>query len=217
VGGLEPAGHCLNRLRTVLYEVNFALFVEHIKSDEWEIASQHISEAAIALKAAGADFLVVTSNTGSSLASDAVIQTELPVLDIVETGIAEIIRLGFKRPGLLSTIRTDKSRGYHIAGQQHGIDILSPDTQTAQRMQQLIFDELIFGVPSVAARQVVLDAIALFSNQGADCVILGCTDFVHLLPALEHSALPLIDSTTLHARGVAQSALRGNVDWELQV
>lgn len=214
-GSPAPGGRCLNRLRTVLYEIDFTSFVENVKSGDWERASQHISEAAVALKAAGADFLVVTSNTGSSLASEAVTQTALPALDIVQEGIAEVVRLGFKRAGLLSTIRTDTARGYHTAGQQHNIDILSPDRQTAQRIQQLIFDELIFGECSAAASQVALDAITSFSDQGADCVILGCTDFVHLLPALGQACLPLIDSTTLHARATARAALRGNVDSEL--
>lgn len=210
--GRTQDGRSLNRLRTVLYEVDFVSFVAHVKSDEWTKARQQIIEAAVGLKAAGADFLVVTSNTGSSLMSEALTQTALPVLDIVEASIAEVARLGFKRAGLLSTVRTDKARGYQNAGERHGISIVSPDSQIAQRIEQLIFDELIFGKCSVEGRHAVFDAITYFSDQGADCVILGCTDFVHLGPAQAQACLPLIDSTTVHARAAARAALCGNVN-----
>lgn len=118
----------------------------------------------------------------------------------------------FRRAGLLSTSRTGMAHGYHAAGQQRGIAVITPAEQIKQRIEQLIFIELILGKYSAAGNQAALDAIASFSGQGADCVILGCTDFVHLLPALGQASLPMIYSTTVHARATARTALHGNVD-----
>jgi aspartate racemase len=208
-----PSGLAVNRLRAIYFALDFASFVEHIKAGAWAQAEQQISTAAQSLKAAGADFLVITSNTGATLAGAAKLQTTLPFLDIVTVALAEVRRLGFKRAGLLSTVRTDKARNYHLAAENIAVSLLSPSPTLADRVERLIFSELIAGRPSRAAFQLIRDAASAFAAQGAECVILGCTDFVHLNDgSLADAALPLIDTTVLHAQAAARAALEGRIE-----
>ena len=206
-------GLAVNRLRAIYFALDFATFVENIKAGAWAKAEQQISNAAQSLKAAGADFLVVTSNTGATLAGPAKAQTELPILDIVAVALAEVRRLGFSRAGLLSTIRTDHARSYQLAAEKRGVSVLSPSRSLAERIERLIFEELIAGKTSKAAFQAIRDAASAFAAEGAECVILGCTDFVHLNDgSLSNAALPLIDTTVLHAQAAARAALEGRIE-----
>jgi aspartate racemase len=206
-------GLALNRLRAIYVALDFAALVDNIKAGAWTQAEQQISAAAQTLRAAGADFLVITSNTGSTLAGPAKAQTQLPILDIVAVALAEVRRLGFSRAGLLSTIRTDRTRSYQLAAEQHGVSVLSPSRPLADRIERLIFEELIAGKSSEAAFQAIRDAASAFAAEGAECVILGCTDFVHLNDgSLSNAALPLIDTTVLHAQAAARAALEGRIE-----
>jgi aspartate racemase len=211
----EPlaSGLVLNRLCAIYFALDFATFVAKVRVEAWAQAEEQISHAARSLKAAGADFLVVTSNTGATLTGPARAETQLPVLDIVAVAVAEIRRLGFRSAGLLSTIRTDQARGYQIAAEKHGVRVLSPSRATADRIERVIFEELIAGKTSAAAFQTVRDAVSAFAAQGAECTILGCTDFVHLNNgSLSDATLPLIDTTVLHAQAAARAALAGRIE-----
>jgi aspartate racemase len=127
--------------------------------------------------------------------------------------LAEVRRLGFSRAGLLSTIRTDQARSYQLAAERQGMCVLSPSRPLADRIERLIFEELIAGKTSKAAFQAIRDAAFEFAAEGAECVILGCTDFVHLNDgSLSNTALPLIDSTVLHAQAAARAALDGCIE-----
>lgn len=203
----------VNRLRAIYVALDFAALVDNVKAAAWAQAEQQISDAAQSLRAAGADFLVITSNTGATLAGPAKAQTQLPILDIVAVALAEVRRLGLSRAGLLSTMRTDHTRSYQVAAEKQGMTILSPSRPLAERIERLIFEELVAGRTSKAAFQAIRDAASEFAAEGAECVILGCTDLVHLNDgSLANAALPLIDTTVLHAQAAARAALDGRID-----
>ncbi|HWM68690.1 MAG TPA: aspartate/glutamate racemase family protein [Steroidobacteraceae bacterium] len=196
-----------NQLRAVLMEIDFALFVEQLRADRWSACEEQIAEAALALKRAGANFLVITSNTGTTLSEAAREQSGLPVLDIVDTTLAAVSAADYRRPGLLSTVRTCESGVYQRAAAALGQQLVEAPQQLMLNVQSVILEELIRGVASRAALEAVTAAVDYFVSQGADCVVLGCTDLTHVAAQLQAMRpLPIFDSTILHAEAAAQVA-----------
>ena len=169
-----------NRLRAVLYEIDFALLVEHVSQEKWAACEQQIAAAAQAVRAAGADFLVVTSNTGATLAGRAREETTLPLLDIVSITVAELKAATCRCAGLMSTGRTDRSGVYHRAAAAAGINIVSPPPELAEAIQEIIVKELIHGRVSASGLATVSAVAAYFASKGVDSLVLGCTDMTHL-------------------------------------
>lgn len=209
-----PAGadrRGLNRLRTAMVEVDFATLVDRLRAEDWPRAQAQIRDASIALKGAGADFLVVTSNTGSSLAQQARSATGLPILDIAAVTIDAIRARRLGKAGWLGTIRADRSGLYQTAAQPAGIDVVSLPERLAVQINALILDEMIYANVTEHGLHLLHDAIGWFGEAGCDCVILGCTDFVHAADSLSAARLPVFDSTTLHARAAAWASLDGRL------
>jgi aspartate racemase len=196
-----------NRLRAVLMEIDFALLVEHVKAADWAAAERQIADAATALERGGADFLVITSNTGATLDATARRETGLPVIDIVATTLAELAAAGRRRPGLLSTVRTYESGVYHRAAAALGIELVAAPHDRVRAIEKVIFEELIFGRVTDTAFQAVRAAIDYFVIRGADSIVLACTDLTHVAARLhEMSPLRVFDSTTIHAEAAAAVA-----------
>jgi aspartate racemase len=196
-----------NRLRAILMEIDFERLIEHVKAADWAAGERQIADAAIALKGGGADFLVITSNTGATLDATARWETGLPVVEIVETTLAELTATGCRRPGLLSTVRTYESGLYHRAAARCGMEVVAAPHDRVRAIEKLIFEELIFGRVTDSALAAVMAAIDYFVSRDADSIVLACTDLTHLTPRLrEMSPLRIFDSTTLHAEAAAAVA-----------
>jgi aspartate racemase len=127
------------------------LFVDHVQAGQWSACEEQIAEAALALKRAGADFLVITSNTGATLSETAREQSGLPVLDIVDTTLAAVSAADCRSPGLLSTVRTWESGVYQSAAAGLGQRVNEAPQQMTRTMERVILEELIRGVVSQAA------------------------------------------------------------------
>jgi aspartate racemase len=202
-----------NRLRTVLCEVNFAELVENVIAKKWAEAERQIANAAIALKAAGADFLVITSNTGNTLAELASAVTGLPILDIVEPTVAALYAGGCKSAGLLSTGRTLESQVFQNAGRRHDLEIVTPPTNIVQAVERLIFDELVYGVVTDRGLDTIVAAADWFVQRRVNGLILGCTDMTHLAArVVERTTLCVADTTVIHAAAAARAACSGVVE-----
>lgn len=196
-----------NRLRAMLMEIDFAELLEHVKAADWAAAERQIADAAVALERGGADFLVITSNTGATLDAAARTETGLPVVDIVATTLAELSAAGRRRPGLLSTVRTYESGVYHRAAAALGMEVVTAPHERLRAIEKVIFEELIFGRVSDTAFRAVVAAIDYFVTHGADSIVLACTDLTHLTARLhEMSPLRVFDSTTIHAEAAAAVA-----------
>lgn len=200
--------HGVSRLKYLLRTLDFGQLVEHARTGRWDLGEEQIAEAATSLQAGGAQFIVICANTGYALTSVARTRVSIPILDIARPVCTAIRAAGFRSPGLLSTLKTEKSGIYQAEVKMEGLTLVSPSPPVAQAVQDLIIGELVRGQITDNGMRVMEDAASWFAENGADCLILGCTDLTHLVtPKARWSRLPLFDSTRLHAIATADAAM----------
>jgi aspartate racemase len=206
-----PGGHSLNSLRAMICSVDFLLLVDNIRASRWIEAQHQITEAAKALEAGGADFIVITSNTGHTLSQEAA-ALHIPILDIAKVTCVATFRSHSRAPGLLATSRCAESGMYQRWAGEYELEIVSPPVHIRDSVNELIFDELISGTVSDFGVRVINSAIQWFAEHGADSVIFGCTDLTLLSEVVrESSPIPIFDSTRLHAESAARAAIEGRM------
>ena len=205
-------GRSLNSLRAMICSVDFLLLVDNVRASRWVEAQHQITEAAKALEASGADFIVITSNTGHTLAGQAATALHIPILDIAKVTCLDVVASRSKTPGLLATSRCAASGMYQRWAGEYGLEILSPPSSVLDSVNEVIFDELISGGVSDAGVAVIIKAIEWFAKHGADSVIFGCTDLTLLSERVAKSSpIPIFDSTRLHAESAARAAIEGKL------
>lgn len=199
LGGLHSA-------KIILYSVDFAE-VEHLQaSDQWQAAGALLAEIADKLEHAGADALVLCTNTMHKVADAITSAVNIPLLHIADPTALAIRQAGFSTVGLLGTRFTMEQDFYRQRLEQHGLTVLTPPAAARELLHQIIYQELCLGEVRDASRQAYLRVIADLAAQGAQAIILGCTEIAMLVQPKD-SALPLFDTTLLHARSAAQWAL----------
>lgn len=212
VAQIAADGRRVSRLKALLCSLDFAELVDHTRAQRWELAEQQIAVAAAALCAGGADFIVICANTGYALTARTKTQVALPILDIALPVCRAIRAAGLQSPGLLSTLKTEAAGVYRTQARAHGLSLIAPSPSLADKVQKLILEELVSGHVSEAGVEVLRSAASWFAGQGADCVILGCTDLTHLVEGVNAAGgtdVPLFDSTRLHAEAAAELAMSG--------
>lgn len=200
LGGLHSA-------RLVLYSVDFHEIEQLQRSGDWARAGAMLGEAAAALERAGADFLVLCTNTMHKVA-DAIEQaTSIPLLHIADPTAEAILSTGLHRVGLLGTRFTMEQPFYRERLEsRHGIQVLVPDDADRAEVHRVIYEELCLGSVREESRQVYRQVIERLVERGAEAVILGCTE-IGLLVGTADASVPLFDTTLLHARAAALEAL----------
>lgn len=202
LGGLHSA-------RLVLYSVNFHDIEALQARGEWERAGKLLAQAARALQAAGADFLVLCTNTMHKVAGAIEVATPLPLLHIADPTGQAIRAAGLQRVGLLGTRFTMEQDFYRARLQaEHGLEVLTPPGPARSEVHRIICEELCQGQIHAASRQTYRQAMAELKAQGAQAIILGCTE-ISLLVSQKDADLPLFDTTALHAVRAAELALAG--------
>lgn len=200
LGGLHSA-------RLVLYSVDFADIERLQHEGNWDAAGQMLARAAQALQRAGADFLVLATNTMHKVAPAIEQVAELPLLHIADPTAEAIRAAGLRRVGLLGTRFTMEQKFYRQRLEQHhGIEVLIPDAQGRQTVHDIIYDELCQGRVLDDSRQRYRQVIAELIDRGAEAIILGCTE-IGLLVSAEDSSVPLYDTARLHALAAVEQAL----------
>jgi aspartate racemase len=196
----------INQLRSVVATLDFHLLIENLRAEKRADAEAQVTEAIETLARAGADFIVVTSGTTSTLAGPARERVKLPFLDLA----ASCFKPKPPTPaGLLATGYTVKAGQFDKAA---GAKMIVPKDKTQQRVDQAIFGDLVRGDPGRASIDIFREALAELAAAGAKSVILGNTDLTLVAAELQKtSAVPLIDSTTAHAREAARAALSGQI------
>jgi aspartate racemase len=201
LGGLHSA-------RLVLYSVDFQEIEQLQRSGDWQRAGELLGEAAVALERAGADFLLLCTNTMHKVAAAIEGATRLPLLHIADPTAAAIRAAGLRRVGLLGTRFTMEQPFYRERLERHhGIQVLVPDEAERAEVHRVIYAELCLGVVREESRQAYRQVIARLVAQGAEAVILGCTE-IGLLLGEADASVPLFDTCLLHARAAADEALR---------
>lgn len=199
LGGLHSA-------RIILYSVDFAEMEQLQASGQWQAAGALLADVAQKLEGAGADALVLCTNTMHKVADAISASVGIPLLHIADPTALAIGQAGFTRVGLLGTKFTMEQDFYRQRLEQHGLTILTPALADRDLVHQVIYQELCLGQINDASRQAYLRVIADLGARGAQAIILGCTEIAMLVQP-EICSLPVFDTTVLHARSAALWAL----------
>jgi aspartate racemase len=200
LGGLHSA-------KIVLYSVDFHEIEQLQRSGDWETAGRLLADAARTLESAGADFLLVCANTMHKVAPAIEAAVRIPLLHVVDATAADIRAAGFTRVGLLGTRFTMEGAFYTERLQQHGLQVLVPDEQDRQTVHRVVYEELCLGKIVDASREAYRQIMAKLVAQGAQAIILGCTE-IAMLVGPGDATVPLFDTTQIHARNAAERALK---------
>lgn len=203
LGGLHSA-------RIILYSVDFHDIEVLQRDGRWDEAGTLLAAAARALQAAGAELLVLCTNTMHKVAPAIEAAVTIPLLHIADPTAAAIKQSGIRSVGLLGTrftMEEDFYRGRLEA--QHGLRVLIPDAADRAVVHRVIYEELCLGKTPEESRAAYRAIIGRLVAQGAEGIILGCTE-IGLLVKPEDSPVPLFDTTALHAARVVTMALSEN-------
>ena len=201
LGGLHSA-------KVLLYSVDFAEIEEYQAKGEWGKSAKVLSQAAINLEKAGADFIVICTNTMHKVAPEIQKEISIPVIHIAEATADELRKHGITKVGLLGTKYTMTQEFYKSKLIEVGIDVLIPDEEGITTVNDVIYKELCLGIISEQSKKKFVSVIEDLQREGAQGVILGCTE-IGLLIGQEDTALPVFDTTQIHATKAALLAIEG--------
>lgn len=200
LGGLHSA-------KLVLYSVDFHAVERLQHAGDWHGAGALLADAARALEAAGADFIVLCSNTMHKVAGAIEAAVAIPLLHIADPTAKKIRDAGYSTVGLLGTRFTMEQDFYRQRlAERHGLEVLVPNADDRQTVHRIIYDELCLGQIVPESRAAYRRIIADLAQAGAQAIILGCTE-IALLVEQGDSPLPLFDTASIHARHAAERAL----------
>lgn len=199
LGGLHSA-HC------VLYSVDFAEIERMQVEGRWDDAAAILNDAAQALVRAGAEIIVLCTNTMHKVAD----RLDVPLLHLADTTAAAVRRSGLRRVGLLGTAFTMVQDFYTGRLTELGLDVLVPDADDRATVHRVIYDELVLGIVRDDSRRAYREVIARLVERGAEGVILGCTE-IELLLTQADSPVPVFPTARLHAELAVDLALGDDI------
>ena len=200
LGGLHSA-------KLFLYSCDFEEIAQLQRAGAWDEAAGRLATAARSLRAAGADFLVICTNTMHLVADAIEAEAGIPLFHIVEPTGEEIRRSGLKKVGLIATRFTMEQDFYkQRLRERHGIEALVPDEADRELVHKVIYEELCRGIVRDESRQAYRHVMRRLVERGAEGIILGCTE-ISMLVTPEDAPVPVFDTTALHARKAAEFAL----------
>ncbi len=200
LGGLHSAKICL-------YSMNFDEIEKLQSKGEWDQMALILSNAAKSIEAGGADFLMICTNTMHKVASEIEAEISIPILHIADATANKLVADGVKKVGLLGTRFTMEQAFYkNRLIESFGIDVVVPEAIDREVVHNIIYDELCQGVINAESREQYLSIINDLYKQGAEAVILGCTE-IALLIQQEHTQVSLYDTTEIHAAQAVQLAV----------
>ena len=199
LGGLHSAP-------CVMYSVEFEEIRELQERGDWAALADRMADPARRLRAAGADFIVICTNTMHILADDVRERAGVDVLHIADATGEEIKARGLTRVGLLGTKFTMEKDFYKKKLERFGIETIVPEEEDREEVHRIIFGELCAGVIRQASRERLKKIIEGLSSRGAQGVVLGCTE-IPLIISQEDSPIPVFDTTRIHALAAVRRAM----------
>jgi aspartate racemase len=199
LGGLHSA-------KLVLYSVDFAGIEELQMRGDWGTAGAVLADAAMGLERAGAEALVICTNTMHKVIPSIERCVKIPILHIADATATRVIDAGIARIGLLGTRFTMEQDFYRGRLAERGLDVLVPDEAGRDHVHRIIYDELCMGVTREESRAIYRDVMHDLVARGAQGIILGCTE-IGLLVGDADTSVPTFDTTAIHAEFAADWAL----------
>ncbi|HIQ16021.1 MAG TPA: aspartate/glutamate racemase family protein [Leucothrix sp.] len=200
LGGLHSA-------KIALYSVDFAEIEKLQHQGEWDKTAEILTNAAQGIEKAGADFILICTNTMHLVAPQIQAGISVPLLHIADATAEEIVKQGIKKIGLLGTAFTMEQDFYKgRLEKEYDLTVITPDKADRAIVHQVIYDELCLGEIRDASRYEYLRVIDKLVAQGAEGIILGCTE-IALLVKPEHTDVKLFDTTEIHALKAVEKAL----------
>jgi aspartate racemase len=199
LGGLHSA-------RIVLFSVDFHEIEQLQQAGRWDEAGQLLARAAQALERAGADFIVICTNTMHIVAGQVAAAVGIPILHIGDATARQVKDAGIRTAGLLATKFTMEKDFYRRRLEESGIRVIVPDAADRNEIHRIIYEELCTGRIEDASREVYRRVMKKLAAAGAEGIIYGCTE-ISLLVGASDSPVPVFDTTAIHARAAARQAL----------
>ena len=200
LGGLHSA-------KILMYSVDFEEIAELQHEGRWKELTEVMVEIAKRLEGAGADFLLICTNTMHKMADDVQQEIGIPLLNIIDVTAERIKKLGLRKVGLLGTKFTMEDDFYKgRLTRKHGIEVLIPDDEERQLVHDIIYDELCLGVIKQSSKEKVKRIVENLVSKGAEGIILGCTE-LPLLIKQEDCDVPVLDTTRIHAEAAVEYAI----------
>jgi aspartate racemase len=200
LGGLHSA-------EILLWSVDFAPIAEMQAEGRWQDAGRQLAGIAKRLEQAGADVIVLATNTMHKVADTIEAAVGIPFLHIADATALKIHAAGMRRPAILATRFTMEQDFYTgRLRDKFGLETLIPAEDDRARVHQIIYDELCVGRVSESSRAILVDVARRLADQGADCLVLGCTEVGMLLDE-RNAPLPFFDTTLIHSDAAVSFAL----------
>jgi len=189
----------------IIYSVSFQPYVDWPNQDRWDLVAQGLVQAAQKLEAAGADLILIATNTMHLVFDQVQASVQTPMLSLLDAVAEAILARGLETVGLLGTRFTMEKAFYQDALARRGITVLVPDAADREYVNAVIYDELVAGQIRDESRAGFAAIVQRLAERGAEGVILGCTE-IPLLIGEADVGLPLFDTTAIHAEAALQYA-----------
>jgi aspartate racemase len=202
----ELGGH--NSADLILRSINFSEIEEHQRAGDWDRARAMLADAAFSLEAAGADFIILATNTMHKVSDGIINAVEIPFLRITDAVGDAILDAKVHKVGLLGTRFTMEETFYSSRLEKlFELDVETPDEQGREEIHRVIFEELTQGKILETSRARYIEVIQQLKDKGCQGVILGCTEIQMLIPESELEGLKVFDSTKIHCQAAVDFAL----------
>ena len=199
LGGLHSA-------KCILYSVDFDEIEKYQTRGEWDKSADVLSEAAQALERAGVDYIVICTNTMHKVVPEIGRRIHIPILHIADMTAVQLKKQGIRNVGLLGTKYTMQQDFYKNILIRQGIEVIVPNDDDVDVVNRVIYDELCLGKIFEKSKAAYLDIIHKLARNGAQGIILGCTE-IGLLIQQSDTDIPLFDTTLIHAKQAALKSL----------
>lgn len=200
LGGLHSA-------KIILCSIDFSEIELLQRQGKWDGAGLYLANAAQKVEAGGADFLVICTNTMHKVADQIQDRISIPIVNIIDATADKILKNNIKKVGLLGTRFTMEEDFYKARLLNNNIQTIVPTLSQRDEVHRIIYDELCLGIINPDSKKIYLDIIQDLFQQGAEGIVLGCTE-IPLLIQQKDTYVPLYDTTCLHAEYVADFSLQ---------
>ena len=196
--------------KVVLYSVDFAEVESQQHEGRWDDLTRLMIDAAQRVERAGAEVLVICTNTMHKMADDVQGKIRIPILHIVDAAAEAIKSRSIKKVGLLGTRFTMEQDFYkQRLIRNHGLEVIIPEKKEREAIHRILYNELCLGEIKEQSEGTFRAIIAGLKARGAQGIVLGCTE-IPILVSQDDYRIPLFDTTTLHARAAVDFALNGS-------